>query len=154
MFTPADDPDSPRITKPAPGPPSASPPGDAFAWAGMAAQPAVAAASEHVVESRIDSVVVKDAGAAGNVAAAGMGAAAGAAAAVHSGSDYLAALHSTGTNPFETPALRQEQEQEGTSTKAAHKQELLQQVGGTTRHQQRQASPAFRLILLVPISDF
>lgn len=51
--------------------------------------------------------------------------------------DYLAALDSAATNPFETPALRQQEQQReaaaAAAAKAAAKQELLRQVGGRWR---------------------
>ncbi|PSC68678.1 hypothetical protein C2E20_7735 [Micractinium conductrix] len=120
VHMPAADPASPRITKPQPAAqpaPAASP----FNWPSLTGQQAAAAseqqqqaaqqaAQQAPAHIRSDTVVVVPADGA-PVAAVPLPAA----PAVQRGrsSDYLAALDSAATNPFETPALRQQQEEEG-----------------------------------------
>lgn len=145
---PASDPASPRIVKQASGaaaaaaaaaaaPHAASNPNSTnapFAWPAMDASTAGTAAAPAALSvqapqhSRSATVV-----AAGERPSGG-GAAAPPAAerrAAPTSGDYLAALDSAATNPFETPALRQQeqqQEQAVAAAKAAAKQELLRQV--------------------------
>ncbi|KAI3423836.1 hypothetical protein D9Q98_009672 [Chlorella vulgaris] len=122
MFAQATDPDSPRMGVPvAPAQPNSTHPADDAS--GCTGEEAQAASAEHSVQPGGESFVVKIP-AAGGGGSAGGGAGGG-------GGDYLAALHSTGTNPFETSALRQEDEEQplrGASAKATQKLEMLQQV--------------------------
>lgn len=183
MFAPAADPASPRITRPDPSPAPASvgaPPSglapSPFAWQSLdsgggslaaslaaAQQQAGAGTAQHaqaqappgvpaMQHERSESVVVLGSSAAGgSVFAPAAGARPG------PSSDYLAALDSTATNPFEAPgaaaaqraaaqreaaaaaaqqaasaaaAVQQGQQQgQQRDAKVAQKQELLQQVG-------------------------
>ena len=124
VFAPATDPASPRITKTA----------EAEAAAAAAPTPAAAASQQASPSSwpapapqHTRSVTVV------TPACVAPGPAAAAAPRLPS-SDYLAALDSAGTNPFDAPALRQQEEREhaaavAAAQKAAQKQNLLQQVG-------------------------
>lgn len=146
VFGPAADPASPRIiTKPAAAPAAgaapqpAAPAPSAFAWAGMSSSgaassveqpPAAAMQQPDAQHARSETVVVVGGGA----AAAATGGGGGMRAPQQRGpsSDYLAALDSTATNPFETPSAGAWQREEAApppAQKAAQKQELLQQVG-------------------------
>lgn len=143
---PASDPASPRIVKQASGtaaaaavaaataPQAASNPNSTnapFAWpamdastAGTACVPAApgAQAPQHSRSATVVAARGRPGGAAPAPAAAGRPA--------PTSSDYLAALDSAATNPFETPALRQQEQQQDqvAAAKAAAKQELLRQV--------------------------
>ncbi|KAL4432213.1 hypothetical protein ABPG77_005975 [Micractinium sp. CCAP 211/92] len=128
VYVPAADPSSPRITQPAGTEPGAGPPaltpspfGLTGAPSGTATgAPGLSQQQRQPTHARSDTVVVRPASKGGEAAAAVPVQAVptqapqfppGSPPAGRS-SDYLAALDSTSTNPFETPALRRQREEE------------------------------------------